>query len=103
MKTTTDEALPEALGAEGAALLVPADAFEATGCYEKLRIVADTICRAQLRETLPPEWQDTCVGLKQFTVGQYQCKADSPKLFRLHFFLLPNSRLVFRKTKRRWS
>jgi len=56
--TAAGNALSEELGAERAVLLIPAEAFEVSGSYEKLRICADAICRSELLRTLPKEWQE---------------------------------------------
>ena len=58
MTTAAGKELAEELGAEGAVLLIPAEAFEHGGSYEKLRVAADAICRAELTKPLPAEWQD---------------------------------------------
>ena len=39
-------------------LFIPAEAYETGGSYEKIRVLATTICRAQLQRPLPPEWQE---------------------------------------------
>ena len=58
MTTADGSALAEELGAERAALLLPAETFEQGGSYEKLRLCADAICRSELQRPLPKEWQD---------------------------------------------
>ena len=62
MATVAGKALSEEIGSERAVLLVPAEAFERGGSYEQLRAAAQTICRAQLRQPLPQEWQDIYYG-----------------------------------------
>ena len=58
IKTVAGNALKEELGGEQAVLFVPAEAYEAGGDYEKLRVCANAICRARLARPLPPEWQN---------------------------------------------
>ena len=58
IKTAAGNALKEELGGEQAVLFVPAEAYEAGGDYEKLRVCANAICRARHARPLPPEWQN---------------------------------------------
>ena len=102
--TSSGKTVTEEIGDERAVLLVPAEAYEAGGSYEKLRVAADTICRAQLQRPLPEAWQHLHRGeltkpdgspmqimpieLKQnasFTKVSWQDPHILPKLFTRQF------------------
>ena len=74
--TAAGNALSEELGAERAVLLIPAEAFEVSGSYEKLRICADAICRSQLLKALPEDWQ-ACIFFHFFKRKQKQSNGDT--------------------------
>ena len=55
LTTTAGNTLSDELGAERAVLLIPAEAFQECGSYEKLCLCADAICRSQLQRHLPKD------------------------------------------------